>query len=132
MPYLKTQGQGLFKFCITVQCQIFDCSSEILQNLYFDSLHLLKKCIKFQLKKYRGHMPNDAEKWCRIRRKSDLLFQKWQEFGEFWSEHTKVSKTFALTGPFRARYVMFDLNRYRGVIFHDTEKSCKIWRKTYS
>ena len=25
-----------------------------------------------------------------------MLFQKWQEFGEFWAEHSKVSK-FALS-----------------------------------
>ena len=25
---------------------------------------------------------------------------------------------------------MFDLKKYRGVIFHDTEEWCKIWRKT--
>ena len=26
--------------------------------------------------------------------------------------------------------VMFDLKKYRGVIFHDTREWCKIWRKT--
>ena len=25
---------------------------------------------------------------------------------------------------------MFDIKKYRGVIFHNTEESCKIWRKT--
>ena len=29
-----------------------------------------------------------------------------------------------------AKYLMFDLKRYRGVIFHDTQGWCKIWRKT--
>ena len=29
-----------------------------------------------------------------------------------------------------ARYLMSDLKQYRGVIFHDTEGWCKIWRKT--
>ena len=29
-----------------------------------------------------------------------------------------------------AKYLMFDLKEYRGVIFHDTEGWCKIWRKT--
>ena len=28
------------------------------------------------------------------------------------------------------KYVKFDLKKYRGVIFHDTEEWCKIWRKT--
>ena len=30
----------------------------------------------------------------------------------------------------RAKYVTVDLKMYREVIFHDTEDSCKIWRKT--
>ena len=29
-----------------------------------------------------------------------------------------------------AKYLMFDLKKYRRVIFHDTEGWCKIWRKT--
>ena len=29
-----------------------------------------------------------------------------------------------------AKYLMSDLKQYRGVIFHDTERWCKIWRKT--
>ena len=49
------------------------------------------KYIKFQLKKYRGVMSHNTEEWCKVARKTDLLFQKWQEFGEFWPEHSKVS-----------------------------------------
>ena len=44
-----------------------------------------------------------------IWRKTDFLFQKWQEFGEFWSEHSKVSIIYTLIGPFRAKYIKFDL-----------------------
>ena len=29
-----------------------------------------------------------------------------------------------------ARYLMFGLKKYRGVIFHDIEGWCKTWRKT--
>ena len=29
-----------------------------------------------------------------------------------------------------AKYLMFGLKKYRGVIFHDIEGWCKIWRKT--
>ena len=72
-------------------------------------------------------MSHDTEEKCKIRRKTDLLFQKWQEFAEFWPEHSKFSKS------------QFDLflfiyhvwpKKYMGVIFHDTEEWCKIWRKT--
>ena len=88
------------------------------------------KHIKLQVKNYRGVMSDDTEEWCKVWRKNNLLFRKWQEFGEFWSEHSKVSKICALIGPFCAKYITFDLKKYRGVVFHDTEESCKIWRKT--
>ena len=35
-----------------------------------------------------------------------------------------------LIGPFCAKYIIFHLKKYWGVIFHDTEESCKVWRKT--
>ena len=88
------------------------------------------KYIRFQLKKYRGVKSHDTEEWCKIWIKPDLLFQKWQEVGEFWPEHSKVSKICILIGPFRSKYIMFDLKKYRWVVFCDTEKSCKIWWKT--
>ena len=88
------------------------------------------KYIKFQLKKYRGVVSHDTEDWCKIWRKTDLLFQKWQEFGEFWSEHSKVSNIYTLIGPFHEKYIILDLKKYRGVIFYDTREWCKIWRKT--
>ena len=74
-------------------------------------------------------MSYDNEEWCKIWRKTEL-FQKWQEFHEFWPEHLKVSQTCTLIGSACAKYIMLDLKKYRGVIFHDTEEWCKIWRKT--
>ena len=82
------------------------------------------------LKKYRGFIPHYPGHWCKIWRKTDLLFQIWQEFGEFWPEHSKVPKICTFIGSYCAKYLMFDLKKYRGVIFHDTEKWCKAWRKT--
>ena len=52
------------------------------------------------------------------------------KFGQFWWEHSKVSKIWTLIGPFHAKHIKFDLKHYRGVIFHDTEESCKVWIKT--
>ena len=107
--------------------QTFDCSRKISPNLYFDRL---LKVYKILAKKYRGVISHDPEDWCKIWRKTDLLFQKWQEFGEFWPEHSKVSKICTFIGSYCAKYLMFDLKKYRGVIFHETERWCKIWRKT--
>ena len=41
---------------------------------------------------------------------------------------TQVSKIFTLIGSFWANYVLFELKKYRGVIFHETEEGYKIWR----
>ena len=76
-------------------------------------------------------MCNDTEEWWKIWRGIDLSFQNWhKEFDEFWLEHLKVSKIYTLMGCFWPKYIMFELKKYRGVIFHDTEEWCKIWRKT--
>ena len=75
-------------------------------------------------------MSHNPGEWCKIWRKTDLLSQKWQEFGEFWPEHSKVSQICTLTGSYCAKYLMFDLTKYIKVIFHDTDEWCKIWRKT--
>ena len=42
----------------------------------------------------------------------------------------KIFKICTFIGSYCAKYLMFDLKKYRGVIFHDTEEWCKIWRKT--
>ena len=111
----------------SAKLQTFDCSRKISPNLYFDRL---LKIYKILAKKDRGVISHDPEYWCKIWRKTDLLFQKWQEFGEFWPEHSKVSKICTFIGSYCAKYLMFNLKNYRGVIFCDTEEWCKIWRKT--
>ena len=57
-----------------------------------------------------------------------IAVSKYVEFDKFWPEHSRVSKRFTLMGSFWAKYTIFELKRYRGVIFDDTEESCKIWR----
>ena len=49
-----------------------------------------------------------------------MLFQKRQEFGKIWPEHSKVYKTCTFICSYCAKYLLFDLKKYRGVIFHDT------------
>ena len=51
------------------------------------------KYIMFYLKKYSGAIFHETEEWCKIWRKTDLWFGKWQEkFGNFSLEHLHVSK----------------------------------------
>ena len=40
---------------------------------------------------------------------------------------TQKSKNFTPMGYFCPKYMRFELKKYRGVIFHDTEQWCKIW-----
>ena len=61
----------------------------------------------------------------------DLLVQNWHEiFDKFWPEHSKISKICTLMGCFWPKHIMFELKKYRGVMFDCTEDWCKIWRKT--
>ena len=85
----------------------------------------------FELKIYRGVMCHDNEEWCKNWRGIDLSVQNWhEEFDEFWPEHSKISKICTLMGFFWTKYIMFDLKKYRGVMFGSTEYWCNIWRKT--
>ena len=86
------------------------------------------KYILLVLKKYRGVIFHETEEAYKIWRGIALSIQNWhKEFGRFRPEHWKVSKVFTLMGSFWAMYILL---LYRGVIFHDIEESCKIWRKT--
>ena len=89
------------------------------------------KYLLFELKKYRGVIFHETEQGYKIWRGIDLLFWDWcKEFDKFWPDHSKVSKVFTLMGSFWAKYILFELKMYRGVISHDIEEWCKIWRKT--
>ena len=61
----------------------------------------------------------------------DLSFQNWhEEFDKFWPKDLKVPKICTLMGSFWPKYIMFELKKYRGVMFHYTEEWCKTRRKT--
>ena len=76
------------------------------------------KYILFQLKKYRGIIFYETEEGYKIWRGIELLFQNWhKEFDKIWPEHSKVSKIFTLMGSFWAKYILFELKKYKGVIF---------------
>ena len=86
------------------------------------------KYILFELKKYRGIIFHETEEWCKIWRRIDLLFQNWhKEFDKILPEHSKASKIVILMSSFWAKYILFELKKYRRIFFHDTEEWCKIW-----
>ena len=81
------------------------------------------KYILIELKKYRRVISHDNEWCCKIWWGIDLSFQNWhEEFDKFRPEHSKVSKMFTLMPSLWAKYICFELKKYKGVIFHNTEK----------
>ena len=87
------------------------------------------KYILFELKKYRGIIFHETEERYKIWRGINLSFQNWhKEFDKIWVEHSKFSKIFILMGSFWAKYILLELKKYRGIIFHETGEGYKIWR----
>ena len=87
------------------------------------------KYILFGLKKYRGVIFHDTEEWYKIWKGINLSFQNWhEEFDKFWPEHSKVSTIFTLMGSFWTKYILFELKKYREIIFHGSEEWYEIWR----
>ena len=88
------------------------------------------KHVKFQLKElcYRSYlswhwrvMQNLKQNWFVSKMKRILWILIWA---------LKILKISTLIGSFFAKYVTFDLKKYRGVVFHDTEEWCKSWKNT--
>ena len=53
-----------------------------------------------------------------------------EQFDKFWHEHSQISKICTVVGFFWTKDIMFELKRYRGVMFGSTEYRCNILRKT--
>ena len=57
----------------------------------------------------------------KIWRGIDFSFQnRHKEYDTFWPEHSKLPKIVTLMGSLWAKYILFELKKYRGVIFHET------------
>ena len=81
----------------------------------------------YEHKGYMGVMCHDNQEWYKIGRGIDLLFQNCPEtFDEFWRTHLKFSKISTLMGYFWSKYIIFELKKYRGVMFDGTEDRRKI------
>ena len=88
------------------------------------------KNVLFELKKYRGIIFHETEEGYKIWRGIDSSFQNWhKEFDKIWPKHSKASKIFILMDFYWAKYILFELKKYREVIFQETEEGYKIWRE---
>ena len=84
------------------------------------------KYIEFKLKSYRGVMSHNTGVWCKIWR---FFVIKMTKIWWILIRELKSLKKLHFGWSFYAKYITFDLKKYRGDIFHNNEKSCKIWRK---
>ena len=88
-----------------------------------------RKCMSLKVTEELGVMT--MKNVTKFLRGIDLSFQNWhEEFDIFWTEHSKVSTICTFMGSSWIKYIIFELKKYSGIIFHDTEQWCKIWRKT--
>ena len=99
------------------------------KNFHFNGLLLSEVYTVWAKKKYRGIIFHETEEGYKTWRGIDLSFQNWhKKFDKFWPEHSKVPKIVTLMGAIWAKYILFELKNYRGVVFHETEEGYKIWR----
>ena len=93
----ETTSQIFFKLCITLQCH----------ERYLVCIYFISNCTWFGQKEHI----------------------KVQNF-RLSTAHVKFYQIGTLINSFCWKYIKFQLKKYRGVLSHDTEKWCKIWRKT--
>ena len=78
-------------------------------------------------------MSHVTEAWCKIWRRTGMLFQKWQEFGEFWPDHSKASKICFLIGSFLYKVYNVWLKKNTDKLYFMTLSDAKFEEKlTYS
>ena len=118
----KFEGKMTFAFKNTMRnLGNFHQSTWKSQNLDFDGI-LLSKVENVWAYNLQGLIYYDSEKRCKIGRGIDLSFQDWDEDSlEFWPEHSKISKICILMGCLWSKYIMFELKKYRGVMFDGNE-----------
>ena len=51
-----------------------------------------------------------------------MSFENWHELHKIWPEHSK-NLIFFLIGFLWPKYILFEVQKYRGVIFYDTEET---------
>ena len=102
--------------------------SKVSKNFHFNELLLSKVYIVWAKKVQRNNLSWNWRGMQNLER-NRLFVSNWhKEFGKIWPKHSKVSKIFTLRSSFWAKYRLFELEKYRGIIFHETEEACKIWR----
>ena len=111
--------------------QILTRALENLENFDFNGLFLSRVYIAWAKKVQRSYL---SWHWRVIqnseRNRLIVCFKiDMRNLTNFDLSTWKLQKNFPLIGSFSAKYVLFELKKYRGVFFHDTEERYKIWRQ---
>ena len=79
--------------------------------------------IMFQLKKYRAVISHGTEEWCNAKFKEKLACNFKYDMGNVVNFYpiTQRSENFFSMGSFCTKHIRFELQKYRGFIFNDTE-----------
>ena len=75
-------------------------------------------------------MSHDTEEWMQNLKKKQFAVSKMTKMWWILTWTLKILHISTSTGSFCAKYIAFNLKKYGGVIFHDTEEWCEIWKKT--
>ena len=107
----------------------FDCSGEVSPNLYFDRLLFLKVYIKFRLKKVWRKYVSWYQRVVQ-NLKSNLFFvSKMTRIWWILIRALKRLKNLHFDWSLLCKVYNVWPKKVQRSIFHDTEESCKIWRK---
>ena len=87
------------------------------------------KLKKYEYKIQRGVISHDNEEWRKTLRGIDL--SRGSEFEWILIRALESLKNFHFSTLLLSKYMLFELKKYWGVIFHDTEEGYKIWIKTH-
>ena len=66
-------------------------------------------------------MCHGNEEWYKNWEGTDFSFENWHELLKIWPEHSK-GRHFFLIGSLWPKYILLKLQKYRGVMFDDTEE----------
>ena len=100
-----------------------------LKNFHFNNLLLSKAYIVWAKKVQRSYL---SWHWRVIQKlkKSWLVLKLTWWTSEILTQTVESLKNLYFNWLLVTKYILFELQKYRWVIFHDTEEICKFWRKT--
>ena len=81
----------------------------------------------YELQTYSRVVCHDNEEW---HKRNWLVVLKLTWTSQILTRALEESNFFVLICSLWPKYILFELQEYRGVIFHDTQELCKFWRKT--